>query len=350
MATLDDIIRINITRETRSISRAGFGTLAIMGEFAADKTTVDFTRARYYANLSEMEADGWGATDPIYKAAQVVFSQNPVLPRIMVGRADTADADWTASLSAIAAEEDDWYFFIITSDTEADVLAASAYAETNTKLYFYSSNNADIVDGTVDTDIASQIQALNRDRSIGIYNPFTVGERIYPESAWPGEAGPYTPGSQTWAYKTLSGVASYALTSAQRTAAFAKNCNIYTRVAGVDVTEEGKVASGEWIDIIRGTDQLEARIQENIFAELSQIRKIPYTDEGVSIISNLIRAAMSESARADFLVEDSIEINVPNVADVNPNDRADRLLPDVSFSATLQGAVHKTSIRGTLSV
>jgi hypothetical protein len=33
-------------------------------------------------------------------------------------------------------------------------------------------------------------------------------------------------------------------------------------------------------------------------------------------------------------------------ADVDANDRASRLLPDIEFIATLAGAIHKTTITG----
>ena len=41
-------------------------------------------------------------------------------------------------------------------------------------------------------------------------------------------------------------------------------------------------------------------------------------------------------------------VNAPLASDVDSNDRASRLLPDITFSATLAGAIHKTVIRGTV--
>jgi len=43
-------------------------------------------------------------------------------------------------------------------------------------------------------------------------------------------------------------------------------------------------------------------------------------------------------------------ITVPAVADVDPNDKANRLLPDVEFEATLAGAVHKVKIHGVVKL
>jgi hypothetical protein len=40
----------------------------------------------------------------------------------------------------------------------------------------------------------------------------------------------------------------------------------------------------------------------------------------------------------------------PKVKDVSSADRANRVLPDVTFSATLAGAIHAVEILGTISV
>jgi hypothetical protein len=63
MSQLSDIINLNISRETQSISRASFNTPAIISEFPANKTISDFDRYAEYANLTEMLDAGWLTTD-----------------------------------------------------------------------------------------------------------------------------------------------------------------------------------------------------------------------------------------------------------------------------------------------
>ena len=43
-------------------------------------------------------------------------------------------------------------------------------------------------------------------------------------------------------------------------------------------------------------------------------------------------------------------ITVLKVADVSQADKANRNLPDITFNATLAGAIHKVTVRGTVSV
>ena len=65
------IVTLNITRQTKSVSRAGFGTLMIMG---MHKIYND--RVRAYTETSAMLTDGFDSTDPEYLAATAFFSQN----------------------------------------------------------------------------------------------------------------------------------------------------------------------------------------------------------------------------------------------------------------------------------
>ena len=111
MSDINQIIQVTTTRQTPVASLPGFGVPGILAQFATSKTTTAFTRARYYASTSEMTADGWAATDSVYQAAAAIFSQNPRVPRVFVGRIDSGDASAAASGDAIRAEQDDWYTF-----------------------------------------------------------------------------------------------------------------------------------------------------------------------------------------------------------------------------------------------
>jgi len=447
MSSLDNIISISITRETQSVTQQGFGTFGIIAEFSTSKTTVTFDRSRTYASLSEMATDGWAVGDEVYDAAALVFSQNPKISNILVGRKDSGDASWSAALEEVQDSSTEWYTFIIiasqastttfdadfiTSNSidftinetavttvpfntdnattyadiktqiEADIAnstvsidavartviveifgeqvstvsvtvtggasqatgttvyvneddykAAAAWAETQTKIYFYADSSAAIYDGASTTDIAYFMQNQNYDRTVSIYHAAAQGDATpsWIESAWPGECLPYDVGEQTWSYKTLSGVAAYDLTSARRTAILGKNCNIYTTTAGVATTEEGKVASGEWIDIIRGVDALRASIQEEIFANnLVNPRKTPYTDDGINAIIGILLKVLNDYAADGFLIADSITVTYPEYADVSSIDKTNRVLSDIEFEASPQGAIHTMTIAGTISL
>lgn len=177
-----------------------------------------------------------------------------------------------------------------------------------------------------------------------------AGEASFPEFAWMGGQLPKTPGSITWKFKTLIGITPDVLTSTAIGNVKGKNCNVYETIANISMAHEGVVSSGEFIDIIRGVDWIQARISERVFTLLANADKIPYTDPGVEMIKTEIQAVLEQAVDNNVLVENTITITAPKVADVSPTDKANRFLPDIKFGATLAGAIHKVKIDGKLSV
>ena len=351
---LKDIVTVNITRETTSVAVAAFNVPMILSTFATSKTTTTFGRARVYGSLAELSDDGWASTDAVYKMAQAIFSQNPTVNKIVVGRADSGDADVAASLNAIASENNSWYGLLVDQAFEDDVADIAAWVETAKKIAFFWTTDPDTYDSSKTTDIASVLKLATRDRSAVIYHAMPMDDDTekpdYPDAAWMGEGFPYDPGTSTWAYKTLKGVTPDSITGAKESALQGKNCNYYSEVGGVNITQEGKVASGEWIDIIIGTDWIESRLREAVYSALVNNRKIPYDDSGITLIEGLVKGVLNQAAAAGILQADSIVVTVPRYADIPQADKLARRLPDVKFTALYQGAIHRTTINGTISV
>lgn len=97
----------------------------------------------------------------------------------------------------------------------------------------------------------------------------------YPEVVWVGGQLPEIPGSNTWEYKSLPGVMVDKLTDNQISLLEGRGYNYYIPVKGVNITRRGKVAEGEWNDVIILVDWLHARMQEQIFFRLINSKKIP---------------------------------------------------------------------------
>ena len=346
---LKDIVNVNITRQTTSVAVAAFNVPLILSTFATSKTTTEFTRARSYGSLKELEDDGWASTDAVYKIANAIFAQNPSVSRIVVGRADSGDATVAASLAAIQAEDNSWYGLVVEQAMIDKAEDIAAWVEANKRLAFYWTTDPDVVDATKNSDIASVLKGKAYDRAVTIWHTTPTAGADYPDAAWMGEGFPYDPGSSTWAYKTLKGITPDNV-SGKETTLQNKNCNYYSEVGGVNITQEGKVASGEWIDIIIGTDWIEARLREAVYGALVNNRKIPYDDSGITIIEGLVKSVLSQAASAGILQADSIEVTVPKYKDVPQADKLARKLTDIKFTALYQGAIHRTTINGTISV
>lgn len=347
---LKDIVTVNITRETTSVAVAAFNVPMILSTFATSKTTTTFGRARVYGSLAELTDDGWASTDAVYKMANAIFMQNPTVNKIVVGRADSGDADVAASLNAIMSEDNSWYGLLVDQAMASDYGDIAAWVEANKKIFIFWTTDANTPDGTKTTDPASVLKTSGYDRSAVIFHTAPSTGNDYPDAAWMGEGFPYDPGTSTWAYKTLKGVAADNITPAKETALQNKNCNYYSEVGGVNITQEGKVASGEWIDIIIGTDWIEARLREAVYSAFVNNRKIPYDDSGITLIEGLVKGVLNQAAAAGILQKDSIVVTVPRYADIPQADKLARKLPDVKFTALYQGAIHRTTINGTISV
>jgi hypothetical protein len=161
---------------------------------------------------------------------------------------------------------------------------------------------------------------------------------------------PTQPGAATWKFKTLAGVSIDTLTTDQsRIAREIKNANTYERIGGINITREGIVSSGNFIDVIIGVFWLESRIEERIYQKLTQLDKVPFTDAGIAIIEAELRAQLEQAVDYGLITSDYV-IQVPKAADVSLVDKAARLLPDVRFSAILAGAIHRVIIQGIVSV
>ena len=347
---LKDIVEVNITRQTTSVAVAAFNVPLILSQFATNKTTTAFTRARVYGSVAEMASDGWTSSDAVYKIANAIFSQNPSVNKIVVGRKDSNDATIDAALNAIANENNDWYGIVVDQALVSSFADVASWVETAKKFAIFWITDVNAYDPSKSTDLASVLKLANRNRSAVVWHATPAGGADYIDAAWMGEGFPYEPGTSTWAYKTLNGVTPDTLLPSQETALKNKNCNYYMTVGGVSITQEGKVASGEYIDIIIGTDWIEARLREAVYSALVNNRKIPYDDTGIAMIEGLVKGVLNEAASKGILQADSIAVTVPKYADIPQADKLARKLPDVKFSALYQGAIHSVTINGTISV
>ena len=347
---LKDIVEVNITRQTTSVAVAAFNVPLILSQFATNKTTTAFTRARVYGSVAEMASDGWTSSDAVYKIANAIFSQNPSVNKIVVGRNDSNDATIDAALNAIANENNDWYGIVVDQSLVSSFSDVASWVETAKKFAIFWITDVNAYDPSKSTDLASVLKLANRNRSAVVWHATPAGGADYIDAAWMGEGFPYEPGTSTWAYKTLNGVTPDTLLASQETALKNKNCNYYMTVGGVSITQEGKVASGEYIDIIIGTDWIEARLREAVYSALVNNRKIPYDDTGIAMIEGLVKGVLNEAASKGILQADSIAVTVPKYADIPQADKLARKLPDVKFSALYQGAIHSVTINGTISV
>ncbi|WP_448510318.1 DUF3383 family protein [Immundisolibacter sp.] len=265
----------------------------------------------------------------------------------MTVAATTANNGAAEDIQAAEAADDDFYCVLLTSRTAVDILNAAMLIESRRKIFLACTNDAG-----VKTNGANNIAALLKARGYTRTALIWSGDQANgPEAGWAGRCLPLDAGSETWKFKDVVGIVADKFTDTELANLKLNNVNNYRTIAGFSMMSEGQVAAGEFIDVIRFIDWLQAQIEENVFAALISVPKIPYTDAGVAMIENVIRAQLQRGINVGGLRADPApEVVVPKVADVELADRGARLLPDISFNAQLAGAIHAVEIDGTVTV
>lgn len=261
------------------------------------------------------------------------------------------------TMAAITKYDNDWYGWALTSRNSADIIAAADWTETVRKLFGTAIAEPGTYNPDSITDTGYLLYNGNYYRTHWWYHKDANTD--FPEAAVFARCFSILPGGETWANKKLAAVTSDNLTEGQYQAISKKNGNTFERFRNVSITQNGKVAAGEWIDVIRFRDWLQEEITVNVFNALINRDKIPYTDEGIGIVEAQIRQALELGVRRGGIAPDEYDedgninygytISVPLAANISANQKASRVLNDVEFTARLAGAIHVINITGSLT-
>jgi hypothetical protein len=248
----------------------------------------------------------------------------------------------------------DWYAVNLCFPSTASVLAAAAWTEANGRLLLVASNDTRMVRAPVggDLDVASQLLAANYMRTAVLFHH---DPDKFADAGWAGRCLPLTPGTETWVHKTIGGLDVTDLTGSERAQLQARRVSYYVTAHGVPLVlgaPGGQTFGGEYLDNVRGLDELSARLGENwTAANANRDRKTGYDDPGFQRAAGIVERTLRgyESGRDDprLFRADSITVTVPRVDDVDASDAEVRAVP-VSWTARLAQAAQKALITGTL--
>ena len=289
-------------------------------------------------------------------------------------------SEWIANvgipeaLAAITDANPDWYLLLITERTDPEIETAARYIETVRKVFLAQSSDTQIVDvpfdpGNIDTDIAARLHGLGLARTGVVYHPNNAEPLAAP---WAGRLLPEVPASNTWKFKTLRAIGSTELSTTQlnnlrgnpQTTDQGKAANAYVPMAGRNITIEGTVAGGEFLDVVRGIDKLHQDIQARTAGTLLRNPKVPFTQAGIQLLAADTDAALKASTREGLVATSRVTeegetqipaytVTPPAISEIPIASREKRLIPaanPIRFEATLAGAIHVVNVNGTLSV
>lgn len=267
-------------------------------------------------------------------------------------------------ITAISDEDDDYYFFSCEDHSETFVLAAAAAIESRLKLYFTSVQDSNTLMPYVagsSTSIAGKIADAGYDRTKVFFHH--QANSVFPETTHVAANAPFLAGSVVWANIRLplpvsqNPATGKALTSTEKGYLEAMNVSYLERSVGTGVTLQGsnlrnnKVASGEWIENIRGRDSMTVDLDAEYLILLTSRRgsKIPYTDEGVALLKNTCRNVLESYVLRGF-IKPNYRLNFTPVSQVSSANKQIGLYNGGTFNAELQQGILFVDLTGTLSV
>lgn len=256
-----------------------------------------------------------------------------------------AAAGYATVLGNLINANPNWYGLAIEHMDSANVQAAAAWAESQPVLFL--GNSADAVEILTPSVLGAALKGFAYKRT-GLL--WTGSPQNYSAAAWLGEMLPNVPGSATFAFKTMAGVAVDNLTPTQRANLDAQNTNHYDPIAGINVTRYGLAAGGQYLDLQVGNDWLSATMKTAVYGAIVNAPKIPYTDVGIATVQGQMEAVLSQGVRNGFLAAGTTQVVPQTVANATTADKGNRILNNMQFSARQAGAVHKVIIQGSLSL
>lgn len=333
----DVTVKIDLAKP---IGKVGFGVPLILAENATK--AVEYIEC---ANIAEVAEAGFATTSKAYKAAQLIFAQANAPKKIAVCAVDGAATEVLAN-EAVTGKA--WRQLIVVNDgdgTASTPSALSAAVEALVgKMLFVG----------LDVDDSTTLTTSGLRHTVLFYCDATEDVPV-PVAALVGETAGRDAGSFTYKNLILSGIAAQDLTDAQIDAIHKKGGITFVTKAGDNVTSEGKVAGGEYIDVIDSEDYIIQQMEYKTQKVLNNAGKVPYTNAGIGMLESaavdVLQGAYNNGMIAtkadgspDYFVSYALR------EDTSEENRSNRHYPYGSFGFALAGAIHTTYITGEITV
>ena len=331
-------VNVIVTRETAVLTQAGFGLPMILAT-NADK---DYEE---YVDLASV-AEDYAESTTAYKMANAIFGQTPRPERVAIYGVDhdpgvDAPADLVAALNTLVDTKNDWYFLMCDLNADAIVTALSNWVNAQRKLY------------AVTTQSLALAGTLESERTFIQYHD---DPEMFAAEAWVGRCAPELPGSITWKNQQLNGILEPEIGTAAMVQLHQDGGNTIKRQLGVLVTSEGWVTTGtEYIDVMRSSDFIEARLTEAVTRLLIVKGKVPYDNTGIAQVVAACEPVLQQASEQGIVAFDDEagefmwSITAPRRENIPVSDIAARKLDNVRIEVTLAGAIHSVTLRVTLT-
>lgn len=369
---ISNIINLQTRISPAGLGFANFGKACLFAPESELPTGFSTDTYRVYNNTADVSLD-FDSTTETYKAAAKWLGGIPANNEITIYGVETDDASWTDTLNK-ARNVFWWYWTLVTVDvydSEPDVLAISAWCDTNTSMFPNSQNGASasaIRDPNDTGDIASQLNALGHRHTY----TFAHATDDYAGTAlakWFASVNYSVARSTiTGEYKVLSGVATEDLTATANTAMVNKKACFYTVIDLQGSSSGGKVINskthssyGEWIDDVVNLDAFVNAINVGLFNVITgQFTKLGQDPVGQALLIGSVKATCEQYITNGYLGPRNYTnpddgqpsytvgyeiLTVPeDILDLSTEERAERLSAPIRVRIFRKGAIHKAIV------
>lgn len=313
---------VNITRKTVAVSERGFGTILILDT----ETDRDFTfiSDKQVQQLEEGKAK---------KIATRLFMQKPQPQRVaIIGKVGKGGEVFD---KAIEANKD--FFFVVCTDNSLETIKAiSEKCQVNNKVYAVTIN-----------DLAD-IEVLGKEVFDNTFVAFHDDENAYLAEGV-AVIMSYKIGGKTAKFKQVQGVTEANISLTDLYKLHENKIFTYIKKLGVLQTTEGKVLSGEYIDVVLGEYWIRFRMEERMQRLALTQDKIPYTNRGIAMLVSVAEQVLNQAVDMGIIEEGQYRVDYKRREEVDSNEVANRVYDHIIWTAMLQGAIHSGQISGILT-
>lgn len=318
----------------------------------ADATDAEFAAALVSAlnGVSGKNYSASGSSSPVTVTATAAgdfFSIEVLDRRLMSLEIDHADPGVAADLTAIRNYDADFTSVIGTQFSDAMIAACAVWCNTNQKLFLFDTPNTKAVTEAAGAgnDPIDDAATLEQRFVSGWFHPSPAA---FLSAAVNAACLPLKPGSETWAFKRLQGVAAVSFTPTERANLVAKYGNSYESVRNVSVTFDGRTSSGSWIDFERAAlwaiDQIQVDFFNFIAAANTANTKVGFDEKGRVALEGNFKASLRKLINSGLMAEAGATVFVPALADVPSGDKANRHYSGIVISGDVLGAVQSGGV------
>lgn len=314
---------VNIQRKTVGVSERGFGTILIY----------DPSQDINFMYITAENVKEFSTESKLYKIATRLFMQKPQLQEVAVVGKNGAAVE---GFKKVLEENNDFFFVTCTDNSVETIKGLSNLCQVNNKVYAVTVN---------DYEDAKKLFEEVYDNTFVMYHDDSdsfVAEALAVVMS-------YKIGGKTAKFKTLQGVKAANVSLTQVNELHKSNLFTYVEKLGVLQTSEGKMLSGEYIDVVLGEYWIRFRMEERMQRLALTQDKIPYTNRGIGMLVGVAELVLSEAVAMGIVEEGQYRVDYKVREDVDSNEVALRKYNYILWTAMLQGAIHTGQISGILT-